>query len=668
MCIDLAFKGASYEERRIMEPERNKAITSGGLFVDLIPVPAAILDGEKRIVLANSTLSELLGRDRSALSGRELKGLFEGATEELDEHASRGPEETSYTLRVSLAGKGYTCHVEKLDEDAASTIAGLDADQGTAPHFLCLLCREQLSDTALRQVDLLDLVEHANDLIQCVGPDGSILYVNRAWKETLGYSDDDIKGLKFWDLISSECMEHCQQMYSMLLEGKALSRFETAFIAKDGRTVYLEGSVNGRFENGRLVNTRGIFRDITEKKRAEEEARRLQERLIASQRYESLGILAGGIAHDFNNILMAILGFSELIKLKGQGNLEILKYVDRIEGSARRAADLTGQMLAFSGLSLLSKEEVELSELIRDAGPIIEATASKKIRFEYRIDPGDLRVEADRNQLLQALVNIITNAAEAIGDKRGTITIEAGRIEADGALFQNTIGGDEAVPGTYCFIKVSDTGCGMAPDVEDKAFDPFFSTKFTGRGLGLPATLGIVKGHQGALELETAQGQGTTVTIYLPVFGTDSLARLVKEQAIKLQERRPLVLVIDDEVLVRELLENYLEDLNFRTIFAANGREGLELFVRRKDEIDLVILDLLMPEIDGFELLRHIRGLNSRVPIMVISGYEKRNVIGKIPEGHMSAFLRKPFSRSDLEEAISSIFGVEPGSLSRDGG
>ena len=599
--------------------------------VELLPVPAAILDSGYHILYANRRFHSLAGLGQKDMPEAPLLDLFEVAA-----------PEGGGIRRMSIEGRFFNCHMERLESE---------------DRLLCLMCEDSLSGAALRKVDLLDLVEHANDLIQCVGPDGSILYVNRAWKETLGYNDDEIRGLKFWDIISSECMDHCRQMYGMLLEGKSLDRFETVFLAKDGRPVYLEGSVNGRFEGGRLVNTRGIFRDITEKKRAEEEARRLQERLIASQRYESLGILAGGIAHDFNNILMAILGFAELIKLRPEASPEIMKYIDRIEGSAKRAADLTGQMLAFSGMSLLSKEKLFLSDLLTDAVLIIEATASKKIQFIYDIEKAGFQVEADRNQLLQALINLISNAVEAIGDSKGTITIETGRVEADEALFQRTVGGDEAVPGLYCYIRVSDTGPGMRQEVQSKAFDPFFSTKFTGRGLGLPATLGIVRSHQGALELESAPGRGTAVTIYLPVSSAEGVARLIKSNEARLDQRKPLVLVIDDEPLVRELLENYLEDLDFRAIFAANGREGLEHFVAEKSDIDLVILDLLMPEIDGFELLRHIKALKPQVPVVIISGYEKSNVADRIPDGHMAAFLRKPFSIAELEEILKGLFG-----------
>ena len=365
--------------------------------------------------------------------------------------------------------------------------------------------------------DLLDFLEHANDLVQSVSPDGRFLYVNRAWKETLGYSDEDIKDLNIFDIITPDCQDSCRLLFAELFRGKRLENIETSFRAKDGHLVYVEGSCNCRFENGVPVSTRGIFRDVSDRKRAEKEKKILKKKLERAQFFESLGVMAGGIAHDFNNILMSILGHLELLGMKADSTQEVINISKRIEASALKAVELTRQMLAFSGASNVFWQLMDVSSLIEDMGSQLASMVPDNIQVRFQLDRSIPPMEMDKSHMAQAVKNIFINAVEAIGDKQGTITVRTGIVSVEKGFFNDAVVIDEIETGPYCYIEIEDTGHGIDPAIHEKIFEPFFSTKFQGRGLGLSAALGIVRGHRGVMKVDSVPGQGTRMRMFFPV-------------------------------------------------------------------------------------------------------------------------------------------------------
>ena len=365
--------------------------------------------------------------------------------------------------------------------------------------------------------DLLDFLEHANDLVQSVSPDGRFLYVNRAWKETLGYSDDDIKHLNIFDIITEDCHDRCRLLFADLFSGKRLEHVETSFRAKDGHLVYVEGSCNCRFENGVPVSTRGIFRDVSDRKRAEKEKKILKKKLERAQFFESLGVMAGGIAHDFNNILMSILGNLELLGMKADSRQDVLNISKKIEASALKAAELTRQMLAFSGASNVFWELMDISSLIEDMCSKLESIMPHNIQVRFELDRSVPPMEMDKSHMAQAVMNIFVNAIEAIGDKEGIITVRTGTVSVEKGFLNDAVVIDEIEMGPYCYIEIEDTGHGIDPAIYEKIFEPFYSTKFQGRGLGLSAALGIVRGHRGIMKVDSAPGKGTRVKMFFPV-------------------------------------------------------------------------------------------------------------------------------------------------------
>ncbi len=377
------------------------------------------------------------------------------------------------------------------------------------------------NNSKITHSDLIDIIEHANDLVQSVAPDGSFIYVNKTWKKTLGYSDEEISRLKFFDIIADTCKDSCSALFSQVLKGRSLENVETTFKAKDGRLIYVEGSCNCRFENGKPISTRGIFRDITDRKKSEAEKLQLQKRLEKAKLFESLGIMAGGIAHDYNNILMGILGFTELIKMKAASKEDVLRLIDQVEKSALRAAALTQQILAFSGASNISLETKNLTSLIEEIKPYISTTVPSNINVTYDLT-ASLPIDIDSTQITQAITDVIQNSIEAIGEEYGNIIIKTGYTSLEEKSPDDIFIIERPKPGVYSFIEIVDDGPGISERDIHKVFEPFYTTKFQGRGLGLSATLGIVRGHGGLISLKSAAGKGTCIRMFFPVHEKDS--------------------------------------------------------------------------------------------------------------------------------------------------
>lgn len=514
------------------------------------------------------------------------------------------------------------------------------------------------SRQSLSHQDLIDFLEHANDLIQSVSPDGHFLYVNKAWKETLGYTDEDLKNITFFDIIAKECHEKCILIFQEVLSGKEVEHVETVFCAKDGRLVHLEGSCNCRFKDGKPISTRGIFRDITEKKRIEEEKIRLQKRLERAQLFESLGIMAGGIAHDYNNILMGILGFTELLKMKASSTEDVLRLAQKVESSALRAAELTKQMLAFSGAGNISLVSKDLSSLIEGVASQLKAIIPTNIRLSFELDKSLPEINIDESQIVQALINTIKNSVEAIGTNKGEIKIRTGKITIHETFFDDTFVVNYPSPGEYEFIQITDTGHGINEKDAQKVFEPFYTTKFQGRGLGLSAALGIVRGHGGTIRLSSSKNKGTTLTMYFPIKKL-AKAKFSRNQSISIEaskyDFKSPVLLIDDETMIRQLLSLYLKDMGLNSIEAEDGLTGIELFKRFHKSLKLVVLDWLMPGLDGAKVLDEIKKIDKNIPVLVISGYDKSKTLKEFPRDVIADFLQKPFSSVTFKEKVLSL-------------
>jgi PAS domain S-box-containing protein len=410
------------------------------------------------------------------------------------------------------------------------------------------------------------------------------------------------------------------------------------------------GNIVARDQAGRPLRLLGTHMDISERKRTAEALR-------LAQKTESLGVLAGGVAHDFNNLLVAMLGQTSLALAKLPPESTARGPIEKAVSAAHRAADLTRQLLAYSGRGHFSVQPLNLNVLIDENLRLLEVAIPKHVRLAAELADRLPLIQADAGQIQQVLMNLIINAAEAIGSRSGTVTVRTGVSEVtptDRDTWRHT--GEPLPTGRYVVLQVSDNGCGMDDETLARIFDPFFSTKFTGRGLGLAAALGIVSGHHGGLRVESTPGAGTTFQLVFPAVAHDETqpvrALLAPSAAIPSQRTSDLILLIDDEEPVREAVTDILERQELRVLSAPNGKAGLDLYREHQAEIGLVLLDLSMPGLSGEETFRQLRAINPQVHIVLSSGYDESEVAARFAGQSLTGFVQKPYSAGALTAAI----------------
>jgi PAS domain S-box-containing protein len=482
-----------------------------------------------------------------------------------------------------------------------------------------------------------------------VHADGKTLFANPAAVQLVGAkSADKLVGRPVLEAIHPDYREIVQKrIRDAVQEGKTAGLMEEKFLRVDGETVDVEVTSRAVTFEGRPAVV-SMARDIRERKRAEEERRQLESQIQHAQKLESLGVLAGGIAHDFNNLLVGILGNAGLAKGALAPESPAKEKVERIETAARRAAELTNQMLAYSGKGKFVVQAVNLNRLIDEMAHLLETVISKKASLVLRPSETDPIIKADVSQARQIVMNLITNASDALDDRSGTITISTGVVHADRAYLSASFLDEDLPEGPYAFIEVSDTGLGMDEEIQQRIFDPFFTTKFTGRGLGLAAVLGIVRGHRGAIRVYSQKHRGTTIKILLP-FAEDAVSPPAPEaKEVEGWRGSGTVLVVDDEPTVREVSRSILEMAGFTVLTAADGEKGLEIYREHGDEISIVLLDMTMPRMSGEETFRELRKLRPGVKVILTSGYNEQDATDRFAGKGLAGFIQKPYPPSAL--------------------
>jgi signal transduction histidine kinase/CheY-like chemotaxis protein len=408
---------------------------------------------------------------------------------------------------------------------------------------------------------------------------------------------------------------------------------------------------------GQLRETlEGLQKHMIDLRLAGEERLALERKLLAAQKLESLGVLAGGIAHDFNNLLAAILGNAELALLDLPPTSPAYASIAQIELAARRAATLTQQMLAYSGRGHFVVDRYDMNALIGDATDQIETSIPTQVALRLALGPQLPPIVADAAQIRQMVMNLVINAAEAIGEDDGAITLTTRVRQVDRAYLAQADLTPDLAEGTYVEVEVADTGPGMDAATQAKIFEPFFTTKFTGRGLGLAAVLGIVRGHHGALTVQSAPGQGTTFRVLLPIAAEEGGER---DKILPSLLARPssIVLIIDDEEHVRAVAARMLEQAGYTVLLAGGGAAGLEIYRVRAGQVGCVLLDLMMPGQSGEQALRELHRLDSNVRVVLMSEYDEQETAERAAELGAVGFLHKPFTIESLRAAVGQALG-----------
>ena len=490
------------------------------------------------------------------------------------------------------------------------------------------------------------IIESAFDIIVITDSEGKIRYVNNAFQILTGYSREEVIGATPSILKSGlHEKDFYKELWETITSGKP---WKGEFInkKKDGELYIASAAIYPLVsEKGEITHFVSIQRDITEEKK-------LYEQLLRAQKMEAIGTLAGGIAHDFNNILSAILGYAEILKEELGGSHKLSKAVSIIENSAQRGSDLAKQILNITRKEQIELKVININRIINDSIEVLRRSIPKDIEMEISLQDGLPPVKADPTQMQQMIMNLAINARDAMPGG-GKLTISTSKVGNE-----NGAANDLVSDNGYIKISVSDTGMGIDKDMQTKIFDPFFTTKDRsgGTGLGLYIVHSIVTNHGGYINLYSEPGKGTRFNIYLPVYhGKEE----TEDRDYRIEDLRGagLILVIDDELEIRELTKDILSPLGYNVVTASNGLEGLRIFRQRSGEISLVILDMIMPKMGGSEVFQRLKNIDDKVKVLLSSGYSHEGLAGidDLIKSGARGFIQKPFTRKSLARKIKEI-------------
>ena len=496
------------------------------------------------------------------------------------------------------------------------------------------------------------LSENSPEIIYTLGYDGAFTYVNPAWEKVLGHKVAEVKGKYFIDFVPEEDAKKYARLFKRIRNKKeTLTDVTGTFIHKDGsvRLFNLSGAANLDSE-GKVTGMVGLLNDITEQQR-------LQTQLQQAQKMEAVGTLAGGIAHDFNNILSAIIGYSELAVLEIPEETKVKQNLTEVLRASQRAKDLVKQILSFSRQNEEELKLMEVKVIIQEALKLLRASLPSTIEIRQQIDPNAGIIEADPTQVHQLMMNLCTNSAAAMGEEGGSLEISLMKVDMDAPSTTMYL---DIEPGSYLRLSVRDTGHGMTPEVLERVFDPYFTTKEKGKGtgLGLAVVHGIVKRHRGGITVETAPGKGTAFHIYFPRVQQE-IEAVETAEVQSLPKGHECILFVDDEEDLIEIGAKMLSHLGYEVATRSDGAEALEAFRAQPERFDLVITDMTMPNLTGDRLAKELMKIRPDIPIILCTGFSENISEQKAKEIGIRGFSMKPFVMRDLAETTRRVLGRE---------
>jgi PAS domain S-box-containing protein len=470
-----------------------------------------------------------------------------------------------------------------------------------------------------------------------------------------GYKSESTLGHKITELIPADRRAEESAILEKLLAGEHVDHFETVRRRSDGSLVEVSLTISLiRDEAGEVVGTSEVARDVTEQKRTAELMRQ-------TQKLESLGVLAGGIAHDFNNLLVGVLGNSSLALDLLEPDSPVRSLLEGVMAAGENAAGLTQQMLAYSGKAHFVLTKLNLSARVRETIPLIQAAVSRSVELRLDLEDDLPPIDADASQVQQIVMNLAINAAEAIPEsRRGRVLIKTyGEVvDEQSAREQFGVAAGEITPGQYAVLEVYDNGCGMDESTRARIFEPFFTTKFTGRGLGLAAVLGIIRGHAGFIQVASTPGEGSVFRVLIPGAGATSKERPDVIAESDNLNGRGVVLIIDDEEIVRKVTKRTFEAYGYTAHVAEDGDRGLDLFRRHRDAIDCILLDATMPGLSGEETLKLLKACRPEVPVVLSSGFGETEMLRRFAGKGLAGFIQKPYKTAAILKKVKEVIGA----------
>lgn len=480
---------------------------------------------------------------------------------------------------------------------------------------------------------------------------GAVTFLNRMGERLIGWTEAELLGRNMHETIHFQHAgvpwEQCA-IFDVLRTGRIMRSQDELFTRKDGAVFPVALTSAPIRTDGDISGAVVVFQDISERKR-------IEDRLHQTQKLESIGLLAGGIAHDFNNLLTGILGNTSLaLEMLSPSHPGRPMLEDAIQAS-KRAADLTQQILAYSGRGRFTTARVDLSALVREIAALIRASIPRRVALELRLEPDLPATEGDPTQIQQFAMNLIINAAESIGeDNSGLVRVTTGTQVLDEAYIRTLSIPNDVPPGTYIYLQVEDNGSGMNEATIANIFDPFFTTKFTGRGLGLAAVSGIVRGHKGAIDVQSISGKGSTFKVLLPAMAKAAVQAAASNSNENLRGHA-LILVVDDEETVRHVAKNALQHFGYDVALAQDGQTAIQLLREICERVSLVLLDTTMPGMSTEETLRHLKRKYSSVPVVLSSGHNETDALQRSGVSDVAGFIKKPYSSLQLARKIKEI-------------
>lgn len=613
-----------------------------------------VVDRDYRILTANKGYLHQVGMKRDDVIGRHCYAV----SHHFDSHCMDNGHDCPVRSVFETGEPAYAMHTH-LDSDEKKVFVEAHAYPIKDSAGNVIRAIETLNDVTERVLleqkvresegKYRDLYDNAPDGYYSIDENGIIAEVNSTFLAMLGYEREEVVGKKYAkDLLSAESASECAALFQNLRRGEGINNIELTMIRKDG--VMLPVMLNATAvmdKDGRFLMSRSVIRDITDRKKMDEEKKRLQEQLFQSQKLEALGTLAGGIAHDFNNLLASIMGYSSLAKIElGEGH-PVYRLVDIIEKASVRASELTQQLLAFAKGGKYDARPNDVNAIVHEVGRLLERTIEKNIEIELDTSP-DLRPAiCDAGQIQQAVLNICINARDAMPNG-GVLTVKTKNISLDQEELKAYA---DVKPGEYVMVSIADTGMGMDKDVREHIFDPFFTTKEQGTGLGLSLVYGIVKKHGGFIQVYSEPGRGSEFRIYLPAC-TAFETCIEQEEKTEFRRGSGLVLVVDDEPMVKDLAREILARQGYSVLTASDGYEAVALYKEHAKESAVVLLDMVMPGMDGREVFRRIKAVDPGAKVIVSSGYSHDRDADYLLEHGAIGFVQKPYRMADLLRAV----------------
>lgn len=600
---------------------------------------------------ANSAYAKLAGVPVEQIVGKRIVDVMgdEGLASIMPyvERVLSG-ERVEYETPVPFKGSGarYLHVVYTPDEDHEGNIAGWVASVTDITE------RKQADKKVSEQAELLDLT---SDAIIVRTMDNVITFWNKGAEQQYGWEAQDVvRKFATHDLLKTFFPIPINEINDML---HRTNRWEGDLVhsRRDGSQIIVSSRwVLKRDEHNTPIEILEINNDITKRKQAEEEKLVLEQQFLQAQKLESLGVLAGGIAHDFNNLLAVIIGHCSIAQLRPSKALESL---EPIEKAAKRAAELCQQMLAYAGKTQFIEKQVNITSLVEEMIEMLKSTLSKNVEMTTAISPDLPSIVADVSQIRQIVMNLIINASESIGEAQGKITVSLAKsVIKDRPSVKDHLG--KPIPiGNYICLEVTDTGCGMDEKTKQRIFEPFYTTKFTGRGLGMSAVLGIITAHKGSIQLLSQPDKGSIFKIYLPIQKTDYSEDESDQQSDTFEpwQGSGTILLVEDEEQVMSVAKVMLEELGFEVVTAINGKKALELFLKGDEAITLVVTDIGMPVMDGYTLINELKKLKPELPIIISSGFGSSDISSRIACEDISGLVSKPYNFNQIQEVLKSV-------------